>query len=225
MYNTNTNTNITNTDTDAKHQCEAFNCITYIENNGIDRNPVSPSNKDRLALVEHCIQLEQDNRTLFHLSITYKMYQNRIYTEKEINTFFENFYRKSFLPELLNTRYVHKDRFKIIQPIVFCFVDEHEHDAKRKSIMNPITNKLETVYYFPNRLHHHAIIAVHKDTLSKMQLLVGVSTIKKKKWSNKVMTTDIKQCGPERILYSSKMYSRYPEYQIFPDFNPDSIAA
>lgn len=194
-----------------------FNQIEYIRNNGIDRNPASIRNRERLSLVNKMIELEQDNRTLFHLTVTYKQYQNRTYTESDINTFFDNFYCRTFLTALFETRNIHKK--KSIQPISYCFLDEHEHNAKPKAVMNTLTNRLETIYSFPVRLHHHVIIAAHTDTLSKMNSLCGISTIPRNKWSNKVMTTCINKCDSNRILYSSKMYSKFPDFLIYPPFN------
>ena len=50
------------------------------------------------ALVE---MLEQyQDRTLFHLVLTYKPFQDRTYSEQSVNKFFTKFYLRYFLPYL-----------------------------------------------------------------------------------------------------------------------------
>ena len=204
---------------------EAFDAVRYISSNGLDRNIDSRNNIERLSLMKKCRDLEDEGRTLFHLSVTYKRYQSRDYSESDINTFFKNFYQRTFLPRLLNTRNIHTNIKKSIQPICFSFVDEHEHSAKQKTVMNVVTNRLETIFHYPTRLHHHAIVAAHPATLEKMNSLCGISTIPKNKWSERVLTTELNKCDSNRILYSSKMYSRYPDFQMYPNFKVERLAA
>ena len=49
----------------------------------------------RLSLTEYIYNLIQNqNRSIFHLTTTYKSYQDRIYKQSDIDRFFINFYRK-----------------------------------------------------------------------------------------------------------------------------------
>jgi hypothetical protein len=197
--------------------------IEYIQNNGQYRNKDLASNQHRLALAKQMLELENRGRTLFHLSVTYNPYQDRQYTEQEVNQFFTNFYLRTVLPSLLNTNHINTYTKKLLQPICLAFVDEHEHKAKPKLVRNKITNELEQTYIYPIKLHHHAILSVPKDTLLKMQSLVGLNNIPRNKWSEKVMTFDIKQCESTRILYASKMLHKYPDFLSFTPIKHNSI--
>ena len=189
--------------------------IEYIQNNGYNRNPDFASNKHRIALANKMLELEQDGNTLFHLTVTYKPYQDNQYSEQEVNEFFTNFYRRTLLPNLLDACNINTWKKKLLQPECYCFLDEHEHKARPKLIRNNFTNELEQTYIYPIKLHHHAILSVPPDTLLKMQSFVGVSNMPRNKWTNKVMTFDIKQCESTRILYASKMLHKYPEFLSF----------
>lgn len=185
--------------------------IRYIETKGTYRNPASLTNQHRLSLAKHMLELEQTGRTLFHFSVTYRGFQDRTYNEKDITVFFNNFYRKVFLPTLLNTKNICTRYKKSIQPICFCFADEHEQ----------VTGE------YTDRLHHHAIVAVHPDTLVSMLALLGENTlcrVKRSQSDNKIMTTHIRQCDPMTMLYSNKMLWKYPDFLMFPDFNIERIA-
>lgn len=197
--------------------------IEYIQNNGHHRNPDLASNKHRLSLAKQMLELEKDGNTLFHLSVTYTPFNDRQYTEQEVNQFFTNFYLRTVLPRLLNTNHINTYTKKLLQPICLAFVDEHEHKAKPKLVRNKITNELEQTYIYPVKLHHHAILSVPKDTLLKMQSLVGLNNIPRNKWSEKVMTFDIKQCESTRILYASKMLHKYPDFLSFTPKKHNSI--
>lgn len=193
--------------------------IEYIQNNGQHRNQDLASNKHRLALAKHMLELEKSGKTLFHLSVTYNPYQDIQYTEKDINKYFTNFYYRTVLPSLLNTSHINTNIKKLLHPICLAFVDEHEHKAKPKLIRNNITNEIEQTFIYPIKLHHHAILAVHQDTLEKMQSFVGLNSIHRNKWANKVMSFDIKECESTRILYASKMLHKYPDFLSFTPIN------
>lgn len=196
----------------------------YIQNNGQHRNLDLVSNKIRLSLANKMLELEQNGNTLFHLSVTYNPYQDKQYTEKDINEFFTKFYLRTVLPSLLNTNHINTYAKKLLQPICLAFVDEHEHKAKPKLIRNNITNELEQTFIYPIKLHHHAILSVPPDTLLKMKSFVGLDNIPRNKWANKVMTFDIKECESTRILYASKMLHKYPDFLSFtPIKNINSI--
>jgi hypothetical protein len=193
--------------------------IEYIQNNGQHRNQDLASNKHRLALAKHMLELEKSGKTLFHLSVTYNPYQDIQYTEKDINKYFTNFYYRTVLPSLLNTSHINTNIKKLLHPICLAFVDEHEHKAKPKIIRNNVTNEIEQTFIYPIKLHHHAILAVHQDTLEKMQSFVGLNSIPRNKWANKVMSFDIKQCSSTRLLYASKMLQKYPDFLPFTPIN------
>ena len=72
------------------------------------------------ALVD---MLEQyQDRTLFHLVLTYKPFHDRSYAESDVNKFFIKFYLRYFLPYLMNTSNYHRDSMRPFQPICLVFV-------------------------------------------------------------------------------------------------------
>jgi hypothetical protein len=159
------------------------------------------SDRIRLSLTEYVYNLVQDqNRVLFHLTTTYKPYQDRIYTQNDIDVFFKNFYVKYLLPQVLGTKNIHTVHMKSIQPITFTFTDEHLQS------------------FHGDRLHHHSILCVHQDTLDFFRKLPEENPIPTNlEHTKKICTSHIRECEPMRLLYSSKMLNRYPDYLTFPD--------
>ena len=172
----------------------------------------------RIGLTEQMHQLQSENRVLFHMTLTYRPYKDRIYRESDIETFFTNFHVRELLPHLLNTRNIHTVSKKRIQPVCLAFLDEHEMNPVPTATRIPLTgvqDNLSTKWEFPVRLHHHAILAVHPENVERFRTLVGTNTLRP--FSKKIMTSDLKECDPGRLLYASKMYKKYPEYLCFPD--------
>lgn len=155
----------------------------------------------RLSLTEYFYNLVQNqNRSIFHLTTTYKSYQDRTYKQSDIDRFFINFYTRYLLPLVLNTKNIHTVTKKSIQPITFTFTDEHLQS------------------FHSDRLHHHSILCIHPDTLNFFQSLpednpIDTST----EFTHKICTSHIVECEPMRLLYSSKLLDRYPDYLSFPD--------
>jgi hypothetical protein len=155
------------------------------------------------ALVQ---MLEQyQDRTLFHLVLTYKPFQDRTYTEQSVNKFFTKFYLRYFLPYLLGTKNYHRDSSRSFQPICLAFVDEHES--------LPI---ISSSHEYAARLHHHAILAVHHVHLERMNELIGTNTLVGK-FSYKIMTSFVRPCSADTLKYASKMLMKYPDFLSFPD--------
>ena len=173
--------------------------------------------KNIYALAMKMYEMEQGGRSLFHLTVTYKPYGDRVYSERDVNTFFINFYTKKLLPYVMGTKNYHTNVKKAIQPICYCFIDEHENTPTKKLVPNYATLTLEYEYNFAERLHHHAILAVSPETLQTVQKLVGVNTFVNDNFSKKIMSSDLKQCDAGRILYASKMLYKYPDFLSFPD--------
>lgn len=159
------------------------------------------SDKIRLSLTEYVNNLVLDqNRSIFHLTTTYKPYQERIYSQKDVDQFFTNFYVKYLLPQVLGTKNIHTVIKKSIQPITFTFTDEHLQS------------------FHGDRLHHHSILCVHPKTLDFFQSLLEENPFPSNlEFTKKICTSHIRQCEPMTLLYSSKMLERYPDYLTFPD--------
>ena len=188
-----------------------------------DQIQLSLDHQQRLELTRMFHQYELEDRVLFHMTVTYKMPLKYQYNDKQFNSFFCNYYIKFFLPSLMRTRNYHTHTKRPLQPICYAFLDQHE--------LKPRIVKLQTgnQVVFPERLHHHAIVAVHPDTIDRMRLLVGENTVpldtktQSEKWTDrtrcafKVMTTQIRECEAMTTLYATKQLRKYPEFLSFPD--------
>ena len=177
----------------------------------INAKSMSQVDQYRFALAEYMHQQELHGCHLFHLTLTYKPFGDRVYTESDANSFFINFYVRHFLPYLLNTRNIHTNAKKLIQPICLAFLDEHETDPQFTSIGDYFNTE------FPIRLHHHAILAVHPDTVNRLHGLIGANKFANSNFSHKIMTSHLRECEARTLRYASKMLSKYPDFLSFPD--------
>jgi hypothetical protein len=80
-----------------------------------NQSNLSLDHANRLAFTKMFNKYKSLGASIFHMTVTYKNYQNFQYSPKNINDFFTNFYLKSFLPFLLETKNINKKRF--MQPI------------------------------------------------------------------------------------------------------------
>ena len=160
------------------------------------------------SLHQMLCKLPPDEFTLFHMSTTYRPYQDRTYTERDLNKFFTNFYLKTLLPDIFQTRKWTMTK-RLQQPIVLSFLDEHE----MKPVVSGHDVRNQPIYAFPTRLHHHSIVASRPRTTEFLTSLIGTNTLLN--YSAKFMTTDLKICDAERVFYASKMLWKYPEFQQF----------
>lgn len=187
--------------------------IKYCSQSASSIEELSQSDKIRIGLTQLMNQHHLSGRKLFHFTLTYKPFNGLKYDSNNVNIFFTNFYVKSFLPFLLQTRNIHTIHKKSIQPICLAFIDEHE--------MKP--TRTDTGTEFPLRLHHHAILAVHPDTMQRFTPLVGINTLQNigcfniSRFNYKLMTSDIRECDAQRLLYASKKYNQYPDFLQFPN--------
>jgi hypothetical protein len=111
---------------------------------------------------------------------------------------------------------------KLIQPICFVFVENHQ--------TNNINQEL--------RFHHHAVMAVHQDTVNSLNKYLGTNTFKdlvksfrfedadeseQKRilFTDSIMSSDLKMIDTEeftQVLYAQKQYKQYSEHFLcFPD--------
>lgn len=173
-----------------------------------DQVQMSQDHLQRLAMTRMFHQYQQEGRVLFHMTVTYKTYKDVPYSPKNTNDFFINFYLKCFLPSLLCTHRFHSRSKRPLQPICYAFLDEHEPVARVNS------DRVE----FADRLHHHAILAVHPNTLERMRMMTGENNVLiRSRFASKVMTTHIRECESMTTLYATKQLKKYPEFLSFPD--------
>ena len=176
---------------------------------------LSNTNKSRVELAKRFQDYKVEGYSLYHLTLTYKPYGKKYYSEEDINLFFRTFYLQHFLPYLLETNKYQRQWARRIQPICLAFLDEHQTVAKQLVVQSLAASGTQISYEFPLRLHHHAILAIHKDTLQKLLPLVGENTFAKGNFSHKVMTSALVSCDAKRLLYASKKMEKYPEFLSF----------
>jgi hypothetical protein len=188
----------------------ASDWIQYLSRSATSIKDLSSSELERFHLTKYVHdQKYQSSRHLFHLTLTYKPFEDYSYSPKNTNDFFIHFYTKHFLPFLLNTKNFQRSKYREMQPICLAFLDGHESKVSTQKYLN--TSR------FSARLHHHAILAIHTDTLDRMQTLIGENTLASNKFSYKVMSSDVRECDAMCLLYASKMYAKYPDFLCFPD--------
>lgn len=178
---------------------------------------LSTTDQKRLALTEWISDYQSDGRTLFHMSVTYQTQAGRAHSEEQVNKYFTTLYVHDLLPYLLNTHSYNRESHRPKQPICLAFIDENK--TKLLSPRPSKTTALEPAKTstFHTSLHHHAILAVHPETLDRMQKLVGLNTLASVSCSSSLMTSDLKPCEPKCLLYASKDFSKYPDFLSFPD--------
>jgi len=188
----------------------ASDWIHYLSKSATSIKDLSSSQQMRFHLAKYINDIKhQSNRHLFHLTLTYKPFEDYSYSPKNTNDFFIHFFTKYFLPFLLNTKNVQRIKYRELQPICYVFLDEHESRVSSQTYMQKSR--------FSARLHHHAILAIHADTYDRMQSLIGENTLASNKFSTKVMSSHVRECDPMCLLYASKMYAKYPDFLSFPD--------
>ena len=177
---------------------------------------LSTTDQYRLSLTEMMYQYQLQDRTLYHLTVTYKPYVDRDYVESDVANFFKWFYLRDLLPILMSTSNFHRPKYRHIQPITLVFTDEHESKSVDVSKYDPDSNQFK-IKEFAARLHHHVILAVHSDHVEQMNELIGTNTLARFKLSYQVMTTHIRSCDAMCLLYASKLLRKYPDFLSFPD--------
>jgi len=188
----------------------ASDWIQYLSRSATSIKDLSSSQLMRFHLAKYINDIKhQSNRHLFHLTLTYKPFEDYSYSPKNTNDFFIHFYTKHFLPFLLNTKNFQRIKYREMQPICLAFLDEHESQVSAQKYLN--TSR------FSARLHHHAILAIHSDTLDRMQTLIGENTLASNKYSTKLMSSHVRESDAMCLLYASKMYAKYPDFLSFPD--------
>jgi hypothetical protein len=187
------------------YEVQHKNWISYLtKGNGISH--LSYQDNLRISLADFLYKLQhEEGRILYHLSLTYKPNSRFDEDSNKVDRKFIWFQFRYFLPTVLGTKNYHFMCHRAVQPKVLAFLDEHHHGK--------FTNTGET-----ERLHHHAIIAVLPLHERFMNQYIGENTFPVVGSSDSpIMTSDLKLCSPMRVLYSSKMLRKYPDFLSFPD--------
>lgn len=209
-------------------QTEKLNRINYVRNSKSNESEPNYENltlvdKQRLGFAEMLDQIESKGRVLYHLTLTYipTKYQYKDWTVDQINEFFREFYVKYFLRKILQTSHISNKRQKERQPIVFCFVDESAFN--KSSVGNANTTNQSTSYLSGDRLHHHAIVCAHPDTIDRLDELTGENTFKDSAFGKRIQSSSLRRCESDCILYANKNIHRIQDYQIYPQIPLDAL--
>ena len=205
--------------TEIEQQDDRKNWINYLKRGATSVKDMSKSQLFQYKHVEKMDSYKNNGMHLFHMTITYIPYNDIQYQPRDVNGFFTKFYTRAFLPFLLQERRI--ERVRELQPICYSFLDEHENKpAVGKFHKISGTNDV-TPRWYPVRLHHHAVLAVHPDTLGRMESLIGENTLcnihTNTTYTHKILTTDLKPCTAMCLLYASKKLYQYPDFLQFPD--------
>jgi hypothetical protein len=176
---------------------------------GGHRDQLTQIELDRLAWTQYMQERADEGRVLFHMVVTYNTFGGKDHTEKQANQNFINFYTKAFLPKLMNTRNYNRPHHRAVQPICIAFLEEH--------VSKPIEGVNSFGNYdcrFVDRLHHHAILAVHPDKAEVMRQLEKKDFIKSSA-SDSVMTFFKRECEAKCLLYASKSMAKHTDYLMF----------
>jgi len=189
-----------------------LNCIRYLSRYVSTDKELSKIDQIRLSLSDMFQTYENESRVLYHLTLTYYQSSNYNHTHAGINRSFVNLYLKKLLPYLFQSRHYNRQTLRNLQPIAYVFADEHESKPVEQS---DSIRLLQKAYSFAARLHHHAILAAHPDTQERFDTLLGNNTIRQ--FSKQVMTSDLREAEPMRVLYATKMLYKYEDFLTFPD--------
>lgn len=165
-------------------------------------------------------KLENDGYKLFAMSITYKAKKEFDHDAKFLNEIFWNLYWHHLLPEKIfkNKKWIRK--YKADQPILLLFSEEHQEKAV-KTYSPRTTGGVE--YIFPERLHHHAIVAVRSEHEAAMKSLCFENSLRQ--FSQWVLTSVIKPADLGWIGYAAKdLRLSLDDYQVYGPEGVQSIA-
>ena len=208
-----------NTDTLREYQDIIFtdNTRNFIRNrcfNEINSDVplVNLYDRQREELAKYFYRLERDeNRTMFHMTVTYKE-RDYIVKNDKYNRDFTKFYCFRFLPYIMKTKKFTKLEMKLLQPITYAFLEEHESKPKQTYIES--LNLREVTY--AERKHHHAIIASTSHSLDVLNSLCN-RQVKSEFNFRQIESIMIKKCDSLRLNYTTKDFKfNFEDYLNFP---------
>jgi len=161
------------------------------------------SSRESLSIRDKFKEHQDNGYKLYEMSLTYKpFHNNRSHSTEEIKKIFKQFYLQNFLGRHLFKNRHWMNKHNNIQPHTYCFVEEHESSKKA-------LNKSSGIYLFPDRLHHHAVMAAHPDTIQAIDALIGENTLLD--FHSSIMTSSLKEADLDWVLFAAKNYMRHEE--------------
>ena len=144
-------------------------------------------------------ELESSGYKLFSMSITYKTSGDFDHNPRFLSQTFKDLYWHHLLPESIFKNRKWLKKHKSDQPILLLFYEEHQE--KGVKTYNPMkVGGFE--YVFPERLHHHAILAIRPEHESEMMSLCCENSLRQ--FSPWVLTSNIKPADLGWVAYAVK---------------------
>ena len=173
--------------------------LEYIDE--LDNTREKYINRELKAYIESIYAEYLKGMKLYAFTVTYTPNDEAHSFDKTIKNRFKKFYLHEFLTKIHFNNNEWTKKFNKLQPAVVLFVEDHESKAVTMEDEYGITRTS-----FPERLHHHGIMAVHPDFVSRLEPYIGVNTLNH--LCKGIMTTDFKPCNIEWMLYAGKHFKQ-----------------
>jgi hypothetical protein len=194
-----------------------FNWYQEINPSFINFSEFSNADKERVAIAEFFRNQQRRGRILYFLTTTYLPSDGLERRRDLVDDIFKTFYTRAFLPFLLQTNRYHKTQYKAIQPVTYTFTEAHKPKRVKSKVVDGYGMDALHEYKFPLRLHHHSILAVHRDHEERLDQLLGENTFVVSRFSKKIMTSYLQKADARAALYASKMWRINKNFMSFPD--------
>ena len=199
------------------HHSNLFDWYQSINPTILDYEDFTIRDQERVSICQKFHDLERSGRKIYFLTTTYLPSKDYEHTSEGVDDIFKNFYTRKFLPWLHNTRHFNTPKNKAIQPITYTFRENHTPKKIPKKIQFYSYGEVQQIYEFPLKLHHHSVLAVHKEHVHRITPYLGDNSFAHPRFSHRIMTSSLKEADIGAVLYSTKCWSSNREMMTFPD--------
>ena len=199
------------------HQSNLFVWYQSINPTILDYADFKIRDHERVSICQKFHDLERSGRKIYFLTTTYFSSKDYEHTSEGVDDIFKNFYTRKFLPWIHNTRRFNSPKNKEIQPITYTFRENHVLKKVLQKTLFESNVEVQKIYEFPLKLHHHSILAIHKEHVHRLTPYLGENTFATSKFSHRIMTSMLKKANLGAVLYSTKCWSSDREMMTFPD--------
>jgi hypothetical protein len=199
------------------HYSNLFYMYQWINPTKLDYSEFSNKDTERVLICQKFNELHRSGRRIYFLTTTYFPSKDYEHTSTGVDDIFKNFYTRKFLPWIHNTRRFNTSENKEIQPITYTFRENHTPKKIVRKSPSDSFGDLYQIYEFPLKMHHHSVLAVHKEHVARLTPYLGENTFAHPKFSHRIMTSSLKEADLGAVLYSSKHWSSDREMMTFPD--------
>jgi len=200
-----------------QHYSDLFYAYQRINPTKLEFSEFSNLDTERVLICQKFKELQRSGRRLYFLTTTYFPSKDYEHTSEGVDDVFKNFYTRKFLPWIHNTRRFNTPKNKEIQPITYTFRENHDPKKVTKKVLSDPDGNSQTIFEFPLKMHHHSILAVHKEHVHRITPYLGDNTFSHPRFSHRIMTSSLKEADLGAVLYSTKCWSSDREMMTFPD--------